>query len=392
MSAPMRTKTKQQIIALSPGKLWNMVHQLRLHPRTLTQPEITFANKLIKVVEEQAWKESLEVRDRLLDIAQEARKMYRPPNFMFTNGDNETEGKEVVLRSEAKQSAGTSSSPGSSERQQYGPDRIASRPSPSTVHIDPNGGPQRQPGCTPHIVEDGATFNAYHGMDGHSQSVDNPSTTSYFTSNAPIYNQNINSGSGQQNIKVFGMFEPPATGATPSGYEIPVKPEHHTQRDNGQQRLFTNNPVTNSTAGNGKPGGHSQTLKIPHGLTHMRVTAPIYNQNHNTGSGQQNIDVIGKMAFEKTARPVAPAQQLPRREPSPQGPVITIKQTLDARAPAEGDLGIERREPATNQPPLQEKSPRRRSRSPRRVGEQGRSGSRDGFRDRSYGFGGARRD
>jgi hypothetical protein len=362
MSTPLRTKTKQQIIALSPGKLRNMVQQLRLHPRTLTQPEITFANKLIKVVEEQAWKESLEVRDRLLYITQEARKMYNLPNFMFTNGGNEAEGKEVALQSEAKQSAGTSSAPVPSKWQQSEPDRQVP---PSTVRMDQNGGAQGQPGRTPYTVEYDATFNAYHGMDGHSQSIDNPSTTSYFTSNAPIYNQNINSGSGQQNIKVYGMFEPPATGATPTGYEIPMKPEHHAQRDSGQQRLFINNPVTNITTGDGKPGSHSQTLKLPHGLTHMRVTAPIYNQNHNTGSGQQNIDVIGKMAFEKTARPVAPAQEPPRREPSPQGPVITIK----------------RREPATNQPPLQEKSPRRRSRSPRRAGEHGRSGSRGEFRD-----------
>jgi hypothetical protein len=389
MSTPLRTKTKQQIIALSPGKLWNMVHQLRLHPRTLTQPEITFANKLIKVVEEQAWKESLEVRDRLLDIAQEARKMYRPPNFMFTNEDNEAEGKVVVLRSGAKQSAGTSSAPVLLKWQQSEPDRQVP---PSTVHMDLNGGAQGQPGRIPHIVEDDATFNAYHGMDGHSQSINNPSTTSYFTSNAPIYSQNINSGSGQQNIKVYGIFEPPATGATPTGYETPMKPEHRAQQDSGQQRLFTNNPVTNSTAGDGKPGRHSQTLKMPHGLTHMHVTAPIYNQNHNTGSGQQNIDVIGKMAFEKTARPPAPAQEPPRREPSPQGPVITIKQTLDARTPADDELGIKCREPASNQPSLQEKSARRRSRSPRRVGEHGRSDSRDGFRDRSYGFGGARRD
>ncbi|KAI4676845.1 uncharacterized protein J4E84_009440 [Alternaria hordeiaustralica] len=301
MAAPMGTTTKQP--TSNQGHLQSLMAKVRKELRQPTQIETSYANNLTQAVEKEAWKESREVCDSILGLAQEARRMFGLRPFdMSLNVENEADGKEMVLRNGGKRSASTAPAPNASKRQQREP--IRPPPPPPSGKIDQKSEALDQSGHVRHIKEENTVTNSQNGPNGHghSQSIEAPFATSFLTNSAPIYNQNINSGSGQQNINVYGVFEPPppsATGAASTEYEIPTEPEHRLNRGAGQQKFSVNDTVTNKTAGDGKPGGHNQTLKGPHGNTHMRMTAPVYNQNVNTGSGQQNIDVIGKMDFEK---------------------------------------------------------------------------------------------
>jgi len=298
----MGTTTKQP--TSNQGHLQSLIAKIRKEVRRPTQIEISYANNLTQAVEKEAWKESQEVRNSMLGVAQDARRMFGLRPFdMSLNGENEADGKEMVLRNGGKRSSSTAPGPNPSKRQQREP---IQPPPPPSGKIEQKAEAVYQSGRVRHIKEENTVTNSQNGPHGHghSQSIEAPFATSFLTNSAPIYNQNINSGSGQQNINVYGVFEPPppsATGAAPTEYEIPTEPEHRLNRDPRQQNLSINDTVTNKTAGDGKPG-HNQILKGPHGNTHMRVTAPVYNQNVNTGSGQQNIDVIGKMDFEKKER------------------------------------------------------------------------------------------
>ncbi|KAI4671924.1 uncharacterized protein J4E78_000422 [Alternaria triticimaculans] len=300
----MGTTTKQP--TSNQGHLQSLMAKVRKELRPPTQIETSYATNLTQAVEKEAWKESQEVRDSMLGLAQEARRMFGLRPFdMSLNGENEADGKEMVLRNGGKRPASTAPAPNPSKRQQREP--IRPPPPPHSGKIDQKSKTLDQSGRVRHIKEENTVTNSQNGPHGHghSQSIENPSATSFLTSSAPIYNQNINSGSGQQNINVYGVFEPrppSATGIAPTEYEIPTEPEHRLNRDAGQQKFSINDTVTNKTASDGKSVGHNQTLEGPHGNTHMRVTAPVYNQNVNTGSGQQNIDVIGNMDFEKKER------------------------------------------------------------------------------------------
>ncbi|KAI4937880.1 hypothetical protein J4E85_000317 [Alternaria conjuncta] len=300
----MGTTTKQP--TSNQGHLQSLMAKVRKELRSPTQIETSYATNLTQAVEKEAWKESQEVRDSMLGLAQEARRMFGLRPFdMSLNGENEADGKEMVLRNGGKRPASTAPAPNPSKRQQREP--IRPPPPPHSGKIDQKSETLDQFSRVRHIKEENTVTNSQNGPQGHghSQSIENPFATSFLTSSAPIYNQNINSGSGQQNINVYGVFEAPppsATGAAPTEYEIPTEPEHRLNQESGQQKFSINDTVTNKAAGDGKSGGHNQTLKGPHGNTHMRMTAPVYNQNVNTGSGQQNIDVIGKMDFEKKSQ------------------------------------------------------------------------------------------
>ncbi|KAI4664192.1 uncharacterized protein J4E79_003694 [Alternaria viburni] len=331
MAAPMGTTTKQP--TSNQGHLQSLIAKIRKEVRRPTQIEISYANNFTQAVEKEAWKESQEVRNSMLGVAQDARRMFGLRPFdMSLNVENEADGKEMVLRNGGKRSASTAPAPNASKRQQREP--IRPPPPPTSGKIDQKSEALDQSGRVRHIKEENTVTNSQNGPHGHghSQSIEAPFATSFLTNSAPIYNQNINSGSGQQNINVYGVFEPPpppATGAAPTEYEIPTEPEHRLNRDPGQQKLSINDTVTNKTAGDGNPGGHKQTLKGPHGNTHMRMTAPVYNQNVNTGSGQQNIDVIGKMDFEKKDRKERPRQ----------GPIVAVAQSANPQPQRRDDQG-----------------------------------------------------
>ncbi|KAI4961175.1 hypothetical protein J4E86_000201 [Alternaria arbusti] len=337
MAAPMGTTTNQP--TSNQGHLQSLIAKIRKEVRRPTQIEISYANNLTQAVEKEAWKESQEVRNSMLGVAQDARRMFGLRPFdMSLGGENEADGKEMVLRNGGKRSSSTAPAPNPSKRQQREP---IQPPPPPSRKIEQKAEAVDQSGRVRHIKEENTVTNSQNGPHGHghSQSIEAPFATSFLTNSAPIYNQNINSGSGQQNINVYGVFEPPppsATGAAPTEYEIPTEPEHRLNREAGQQKFSINDTVTNKTAGDGKPGGRSQTLKGPHGNTHMRMTAPVYNQNVNTGSGQQNIDVIGKMDFGEKERKDRPRQDLavPVAQPAnpqtqwrdDQGPVLLTGQ------------------------------------------------------------------
>ncbi|KAI4705638.1 hypothetical protein J4E81_000522 [Alternaria sp. BMP 2799] len=439
MAPPIGTTTK--LPTSNQGHLQSLMAKVRKELRQPTQIEISYANNLTQAIEKEAWKESREVRDSILGLAQEARRMFGLRPFdMSLNVENEADGKEMVLRNGGKRSASTAPTPNASKRQQREPIRP---PPPSSGKIDQKSEALDQSGRVRHIKEENTVTNSQNGPHGHghSQSIEAPFATSFLTNSAPIYNQNINSGSGQQNINVYGVFEPPppsATGAAPTEYEMPTEPEHRLNQNAGQQKFSVSDTVTNKTAGDGKSSGHGQTLKGPHGNTHMRMTAPVYNQNINTGSGQQNIDVIGKMDFEKKERKdrsrqdhvVAvgqPANPQPQwredqgpgnphygrgpsyRPTSPQGlavatgqNAIPLPQRRDNEAPHSpfyqpssphyrptspqyGSTSPEYR-PTSPQYSYGPNSLHRRSRSPRRrVAPHSDSGAMDEYRDRSYG-------
>jgi hypothetical protein len=140
--------------------------------------------------------------------------------------------------------------------------------------------------------------------------------------------------------------------------------------------------VTNKTASDNKPGEHTQTLKGPHGLTHIRATAPIYNQNVNSGSGQQNVYIKGKMIYEKQDRKETASQKVPAAQPVK---LPNRTQTANPQTRRRDDREADRREPAYMPPSRREWSPRRRSRSPAWGGPRSRSGSVEEYRTRSYG-------
>jgi len=440
----MGTTTKQP--TSNQGHLQSLIAKIRKEVRRPTQIEISYANNLTQAVEKEAWEESQEVRNSMLGVAQDARRMFGLRPFdMSLNGKNEADGKEMVLRNGGKRSSSMAPGPNPSKRQQREHIQPPPPPPPPSGKIEQKAEAVDQSGRVRHIKEENTVTNSQncpHGH-GHSQSIEAPFATSFLTNSAPIYNQNINSGSGQQNINVYGVFEPPppsATGAAPTEYEIPTEPEHRLNRDAGKQQFSINDTVTNKTAGDGKSGGHNQTLKGPHGNTHMRMTAPVYNQNVNTGSGQQNIDVIGKMDFEKKERKdrsrqdhvVAvgqPAYPQPQRrdDQGPSNPHYGHGPTYRPTSPpglavATGQNAIplpQRRDneaphspfyrPASSQyrptspqygsasPEYRPTSPQysygptslhRRSRSPRRrVAPHSDSGAMDEYRDRSYGRG-----
>ena len=407
------------------GHLQSLIAKIRKEVRRPTQIEISYANNLTQAVEKEAWKESQEVRNSMLGVAQDARRMFGLRPFdMSLGGENEADGKEMVLRNGGKRSSSTAPAPNPSKRQQREP---IQPPPPPSRKIEQKAEAVDQSGRVRHIKEENTVTNSQNGPHGHghSQSIEAPFATSFLTNSAPIYNQNINSGSGQQNINVYGVFEPPppsATGAAPTEYEIPTGPEHRLNREAGQQKFSINDTVTNKTAGDGKPGSRSQTLKGPHGNTHMRMTAPVYNQNVNTGSGQQNIDVIGKMDFGEKERKDRPRQDLavPVAQPAnpqtqwrdDQGPgnphyghspsyrptlpqglavatgqnAIPLPQRRDNEAPRSPFYRPASSHYRPTSPQYGPTSLHRRSRSPRRrVAPHSDSGAMDEYRDRSYG-------
>ncbi|CAN9187595.1 unnamed protein product [Alternaria alternata] len=205
--------------------------------------------------------------------------------------EDEVEGRELVLRG-GKLSPRSSPASDPSERRQRQP----IHPIPvSSARVDQKDGPQRVIGGNANVQN---STNAKAG----SQTLENPSATNFLTNSAPIYNQNVNSGSGQQNIKVIGDFEVPSSytpTAAPPEYEIPFESEHNEKRGSGLQKSNVSNGIKNKTAGDDRPNGYSQTLRDPHGRTHLRTMAPVYNQNVNSGSGQQNINVKGRIGFQK---------------------------------------------------------------------------------------------
>ncbi|OAG19026.1 hypothetical protein CC77DRAFT_1010245 [Alternaria alternata] len=225
------------------------------------------------------------------------------------DGDDEVEGRELVLRG-GKLSPRSSPAFDPSERRQRQP----IHPIPvSSARVDQKDGPQRVIGGNANVQN---STNAKAG----SQTLENPSATNFLTNSAPIYNQNVNSGSGQQNIKVIGDFEVPSSytpTAAPPEYEIPFESEHNEKRGSGLQKSNVSNGIKNKTAGDDRPNGYSQTLRDPHGRTHLRTMAPVYNQNVNSGSGQQNINVKGRMGFQKKGSQEPSTQGLDRRESRP---------------------------------------------------------------------------
>ncbi|CAN9131207.1 unnamed protein product [Alternaria alternata] len=203
------------------------------------------------------------------------------------DGDDEVEGRELVLRG-GKLSPRSSPASDPSERRQRQP--INSIPV-SSARVDQKDGAQRVTAGNAHIQN---STSAKYG----SQTLENPSATNFLTNSAPIYNQNVNSGSGQQNIKVIGDFEVPSSytpTAAPPEYEIPFESEHNQKRGSGLQKSNVSNGIKNKTAGDDRPNGYSQTLRDPHGRTHLRTMAPVYNQNVNSGSGQQNIHIAANL-------------------------------------------------------------------------------------------------
>ncbi|CAG5158789.1 uncharacterized protein ALTATR162_LOCUS5255 [Alternaria atra] len=66
----------------------------------------------------------------------------------------------------------------------------------------------------------------------------------------------------------MGNFDPPPSytpTAAPAEYAVSAEPGHHEQQGSGLQKLTISNDVHNKTSGGNRPGGHSQTLKGPHG-------------------------------------------------------------------------------------------------------------------------------
>ena len=258
MAPPMGTTTKQP--TSNQGHLQSLMAKFRKELRLPTQIETSYANNLTQAVEKEAWKESREVRDSMLGLPQEARRMFGLRPFdVSLNGENEADGKEVVLRNGGKRSSSTAPAPNPSKWQQREP--IRPPPSPHSGKIDQKSEAPDQSGRVCHIKEENTVTNSQNGPHGHghSQSIEAPYATSFLTNSAPVYNQNINSGSGQQNINVYGVFEPPpppATSAAPTEYAIPTEPEHRLNQGAGQQKLSINDIVTNKTAGDSNPGGH----------------------------------------------------------------------------------------------------------------------------------------
>ncbi|CAN9179267.1 unnamed protein product [Alternaria alternata] len=177
---------------------------------------------------------------------------------MSLDGDDEVEGRELVLRG-GKLSPRSSPTSDPSERRQRQP----IHPIPvSSARVDQKDGAQR--------VVDGNAYvqNSTNAKCG-SQTLENPFATNFLTNSAPIYNQNVNSGSGQQNIQVIGDFELPSSytpTAAPPEYEIPFESEHNEKRGSGLQKSNVSNGIKNKTAGDDRPNGYSQTLREPHGL------------------------------------------------------------------------------------------------------------------------------
>ncbi|CAN9194492.1 unnamed protein product [Alternaria alternata] len=185
--------------------------------------------------------------------------------------EDEVEGRELVLRGGklSPRSSPASDPSGRRQRQPIHPIPV------SSARVDQKDGAQCVTAGNAHIQN---STNAKCG----SQTLENPSATNFLTNSAPIYNQNVNSGSGQQNIKVIGDFEVPSSytpTAAPPEYEIPFESEHNEKRGSGLQKSNVSNGIKNKTAGDDRPNGYSQTLRDPHGRTHLRTMAPVYNQN-----------------------------------------------------------------------------------------------------------------
>ncbi|CAN9232306.1 unnamed protein product [Alternaria sp. RS040] len=170
--------------------------------------------------------------------------------------DNEVEGRELVLRS-GKLSPRSSPASNPSERRRRQP----INPIPvSSAHVDQKDGAQRVTAGNARIQN---STSAKYG----SQTLENPSATNFLTNSAPIYNQNVNSGDGQQNIKVNGDFEVQSSytpTAAPPEHEIPFESEHNQKRGSGLQNSNVSNGIKNKTAGDDRPNGYSQTLEDPH--------------------------------------------------------------------------------------------------------------------------------
>ncbi|CAN9082996.1 unnamed protein product [Alternaria alternata] len=163
--------------------------------------------------------------------------------------EDEVEGRELVLRG-GKLSPRSSPASDPSERRQRQP----IHPIPvSSARVDQKDGPQRVIGGNANVQN---STNAKAG----SQTLENPSATNFLTNSAPIYNQNVNSGSGQQNIKVIGDFEVPSSytpTAAPPEYEIPFESEHNEKRGSGLQKSNVSNGIKNKTAGDDRPNGYN---------------------------------------------------------------------------------------------------------------------------------------
>ncbi|CAN9239893.1 unnamed protein product [Alternaria alternata] len=163
--------------------------------------------------------------------------------------EDEVEGRELVLRGGklSPRSSPASDPSGRRQRQPIHPIPV------SSARVDQKDGAQCVTAGNAHIQN---STNAKCG----SQTLENPSATNFLTNSAPIYNQNVNSGSGQQNIKVIGDFEVPSSytpTAAPPEYEIPFESEHNEKRGSGLQKSNVSNGIKNKTAGDDRPNGYN---------------------------------------------------------------------------------------------------------------------------------------
>lgn len=215
MAAPMLSSTAT--LHSSESSLRSLVDRFRRDQRPATEVEISNAVGLCEDVERQAQRESSSSRRRMMTLASQARHVFDIPathqgsvsadnpemSGMSLSGNDEAEGKELVLRV-GKRPASASPLSNPSKRSQRERDQPA--PVPAARIKDTR---DIQVDLGPTIDHNDDVTNSTNAAFDHTQSLENPSATNHLFNSAPIYNQNINNGAGQQNIKVFGNFEAP---------------------------------------------------------------------------------------------------------------------------------------------------------------------------------------
>jgi hypothetical protein len=287
MAAPGRSST--MTMSRAENRLQELVEEFLTQRRGPTRDESSHARGLIRAIKQGAWSEPRESHRRVMSIASCARDIfdadsqassrskdeYPRRSDLSSTAANQAAGKELVLREDEKRNGKRPASASPAQNPQKRRQRSGIDMSDGvTVHQD---------GRTIKVSGDNAIVNLTGGDadSGNTQSLQNPEGTTYLTNSAPIYNQNVNSGAGQQNITVTGGFNPPPPPPTPAiapiEYIVPEEPESRTNHDSGQQQFIVTGDVKNNATPMGDASGHAQTLHNPHGRTHLRVTAPIYN-------------------------------------------------------------------------------------------------------------------
>jgi hypothetical protein len=211
------TRTSTATLTSSDSSLQSLVNKLRYEQRLPTRTEISYAENLCQAIEKQAWTECVSYRERMLGLATHPRKVFNTPftrhssdrdddpgrSGIYLDRDNEDEDREFVLRTGEKRSACTLPASNPSKWQQRQPNRSAPE---CSARSDQRHSDQGDLDVSFVIARNNDILNSTNDEGGHSQSLENPSATNYLTSSAPIYNQNVNSGSGQQNIDVRGRM------------------------------------------------------------------------------------------------------------------------------------------------------------------------------------------